>query len=137
MKYVILCSLSLKLVNTTFCQQIQPTPLVSKEDYLQKSKKQKTTAWLLFVGGSVVSFVGLTQLNFAGSATGDVNNTAGAVLFFAGAATAVGSIHFFSAAKRNRYRAMSVSFKNQSIPQLLKNNFQIKAIPSLNLQIVS
>jgi hypothetical protein len=47
----------------------------------------------------------------------------------------LGSIHFFSAAKKNRQKAMSVSFKTLPIPQLLKNNYQVKAIPSLNLNI--
>jgi hypothetical protein len=135
MKNVIIYLLLILKVNTTFSQQNQPTPLLSKEDYLQKSKKQKTTAWFMLAGGSVVSFIGLTQLNFAGSPTGEVNKTPGAVLFLAGAASAFGSIHFFNVARRNRNKAMSVSFKNQLIPQLHKNNFEINAIPSLNLKI--
>ena len=89
----------------------------------------------MLAGGSVVSIIGLTQLNFAGSSTGEVNNTPGTVLFLAGAATALGSIHFFSAAKKNRRKAMSVSFKTLPIPQLPKNNYQVKAIPSFNLNI--
>lgn len=113
----------------------QKTTPSANTDYKQKSKKQKTAAWIMLGGGTVVGFVGLTQLNFAGSDNGEVNNTPGAVLLFTGVASVITSIPFFSAAKRNRNKAMSMSFKNQSFPQMQNNKFAYKAIPSLTLKI--
>ena len=135
MKKVTICTMLLIFSATSFSQQTNPATTFSKQDYLKKSKRQKTAAWILLGGGAVVGFVGLTQLNFAGSDNGEVNNTPGAVLFFTGVASVITSIPIFSAAKRNRNKAMSMSFKNQSFPQLQNNKFAYKAIPSLTLKI--
>lgn len=135
MKRIATCTMFLIFSATSFSQLKSATPTLTKEDYLQKSKRQKTTAWLMLGGGIVVGFVGLTQFNFAGSVT-EVNNTPGTVLFLTGNALVIGSIPFFSASKRNRKKAMSMSFQNQPLPKFPRNSsITGNAIPSLTLEI--
>ncbi len=44
MKKHLLLSLLFALSMNSFCQQRETAPTLTKQDYLQKSKKQKTTA---------------------------------------------------------------------------------------------
>ena len=52
-----------------------------------------------------------------------------------GAVCIAGSIPFFIASAKNKRRAMSVSFKNETIPQLQKSSFANRSVPSLTLKI--
>ena len=81
-------------------------------------REQKTLGWILLGGGIGTSLVGLSQLNFAGSRDGPVNNTPGAILFFTGLAATITSFPVFASAKRNRKRALSVCLKGQAHPGL-------------------
>lgn len=144
----------LSITATSFCQQIDTSPTVAKQDYLQKSKKQKTVAWLLLSGGFVMSTVGtLVAIDDAVAATDealvtvlslgtvdpeidDKDNTALAnVLFFTGLAGMVGSIPLFSAAKKNKRKGLSLSLGNQRIPSLQKTSFVYHQIPSVKIKI--
>ncbi len=128
-KLVLLLSL---FVISVSAQQTTSAPGLPKTEYMKKSKKQKTTAWILLGGGTTVGFIGLTQLNLAGSDNGEVNNTPGTVMFIVGGVAALTSISFFSASKKNKRKAISMSFKNQMIPQLQTNGIVYRAIPSFN-----
>ena len=46
-----------------------------------------------------------------------------------------GSIPFFIASKKNYKRAISVSFKSERTPQLVKSSFVYRTIPAFNLKI--
>lgn len=48
MKKIIFCSLLLVLTITTFSQQNIPSPTLTKQEYIKKSKSQKTAAWVLY-----------------------------------------------------------------------------------------
>jgi hypothetical protein len=135
MKKHLLLGLLLAISISNFCQQTETTPTVAKQDYLQKSKKQKTTAWILLAGGTTVGFIGLTKFNFAGSDDPEISNTAATVMFFSGIAVAITSIPFFNASKRNKRKAASVSIKNQFIPDLQSSGLMYKPIPSLAVRI--
>jgi hypothetical protein len=134
MKQIILFFLLTDSVISTFSQQTNPSPALLKQDYLEKCKKQKTAAWLLLGGGSVIGFIGLATFNFAGSDDGDVNNSASSILFFTGTAAVISSIPFFISSKKNKRKAMSLSFKNEKMKQLYKSSSVYKNIPSLNLK---
>jgi hypothetical protein len=47
----------------------------------------------------------------------------------------LGSIPLFLASGRNKRKAMSLSFKNETAPQLLKGSFAYRPIPSVSLKI--
>ena len=117
-------------------QQANPNGPLPKTDYLQKSKKQKTAAWILLGGGATVGFIGLASINLAGTDDPDgVNNTPGTILFATGLASMIASIPMFSAAKKNKRKAMSVSLKNQFLPYLQNTSIVCAAIPSVHIKI--
>ena len=112
-------------------QTTAPTQPLTKTDYLQKSKNQKTAAWILLVGGTALA---------AGSimwATQNLNSTgSGPIgLIVAGGVSMLGSIPLFIASGKNKRKAMSMSFKMQPVPQLQKNSLVNRQAPSLSLKI--
>ena len=119
-----------------FSQKTYLYPAFSKQDYLHKSKKQNTVAFVLLGSGVVL---------VATSLIGDSNDIIGGffpadswvpkVLFSAGAGCMIGSIPFFIISGKNKRKARSLSFGNQKIPFLQKSSFVYHQIPSLKLKI--
>ncbi len=110
-------------------------------DYLQKSKKQKTGAWVLLGVSAVSSISGFgILLNQTANAVSDGGNdlgcilggcptppqdtyndskaTGGVVLMGLGVATFVSSIVLFTKSSKNKRKAMSVSYRLQKAPLL-------------------
>ena len=58
MKKVVLFVVFLSIAFSTFSQQTNPSPSLTKQDYLNKSKKQKTVAWILT---GVEPYLGATE----------------------------------------------------------------------------
>ena len=123
---------------TTFGQTTTPSQSQSS-DYLKKSKKQKTVAWILAGGGVGIAAIAIISYNLGDIANlveGDNSsiNTKGAFLIIGGA-TALSSIPLFIASGKNKRKGMSLSFKNEKAPYLLKQSFVYKPVPSLSLKI--
>ena len=110
-------------------QKTNSPQLLTKEDYLQKSKHQRTTGWIFRGSGAVLFGVGII---WGATTTDDVGPS---VLALAGGACIITSVPFFMAAKKNKRRAMEMSFDWQQSTQLQKNMFVRKAIPSLTLRM--
>lgn len=125
----------------SFCQQTKRSTTLTKEDYLQKSKKKKTAAWLFIAGGSAMLITGFAipegepELNFPCLCyVGENSGTKG--LLIAGGIIAMGtSIFFFKSSAKNKRKAMELAFKNESVPLITENGFAFRTIPSLNLKI--
>ena len=154
MKKIIICSLLLVLTTATFCQQNNPSPTLTKQDYIKKSKNQKTAAWVLLGGGFTLSTIGaLTILPKAGkdigyaillipnAITGTLqpepqnNYTAQTILLIGGLMAMLSSIPLFIASGKNKTKAMSLSFKNETSLQIQKSSFVYWSIPSINLKL--
>jgi len=153
MKLVLFITTILFTRYTSSSQQINPYPVLTKQDYLKKSKNEKTTAWILAGGGLVMSSVTLaiaanenaeSTTNFlttvADLSTNNDSNTDDktsltGIFFYIGAACIISSVPLFISASKNKRKAMSLSFINQSLPQIQNNNFVYRAIPSLKLKI--
>ena len=104
----------------------------SKQDLLKKSKRQKTIAFVLIGGGSIAWLAGLNKyMNQEDNMDGG-----GEAAMIIGGTAALGSIPLFIISSKNKKKAMSMSFKNQRIPQLYGSNFVYRLVPSLNLKIV-
>ncbi|MBK9570258.1 MAG: hypothetical protein IPO53_10315 [Chitinophagaceae bacterium] len=101
MKKNIVFAILMITTTTTFGQQTIPNPSLSKQDYQQKSKHQKTAAWILVSGGSLCAMLGTIQFNFAGS-DGEVNNSNSTVFLVTGLAAIGASIPFFIASSNNK-----------------------------------
>jgi len=136
---------------TIFCSVAQQTPtetskpVLTKDEYLQKAKGQKTGAIILIAAGGALVIAG------AAVATKDLNDDLGnifepdtetnkhetlaTVLVVAGIAAIAGSIGLFVSAHKNKKRAMSVSFKNEPTLQLQRSMAFYRSVPSFTLKI--
>ena len=136
MKNVTTILLLLIIAASTFCQQTI-TPSLTKEDYMQKSKHQKTAAWILLGGGLLCTGIGSIrfQPNDPWGGENDQPTTGSTIFLVTGLAAIATSIPFFIASGKNKKRAAAVSFKNEPIPLIYKNSMAYGSIPSLNLKI--
>ena len=107
----------------------------SKDYYLQKSKKQKNTAWILLGGGTAMAVGGFAKFDSSwdsGSTTStDVAGIIGTVGILAGLA----SIPYFISAGKNKNIAMTVSMDYNPIYLSGENTIATSSCPTLSLII--
>lgn len=116
-------------------QQEPVTKSFTKEDYLLKSKKQKKGAVVLIIGGSTLVAIGAAiSLGEAFRENVEYTSTGDVVMIIGGTAM-VASIPLFIAASRNKKKALSVSFRNESVPFFYKGTLTKKYLPSLCLKM--
>jgi len=120
MKKVIFCFMLLVISATCFSQIATSQQLLTKEDYLLKSKNQKTTGWILTGGGSTLFLIGVGLLSsnilveYPNSQKVKNRETTGLVLLSAGGAAIAGGVVCFIASKRNRRRAATLDMQQQT-----------------------
>ena len=119
---------------SSFCQQTNPNHTLTQQDYLQKSKKQKTTAWLLLGGGAAVA-VGAALLDV--SSDWNKSETPYLIALSAGGAAMIGSIPLFIAAARNKRKAMNASahFEIRQNPAPANTGLTFNSTPTLSLKL--
>ena len=118
------------LATTALSQQNNPAPVLTKQDYLKKSKKQKTAAWILAGVGTLSVILGTIEVN---PDYGENNNSS---FFLVGGLVAIGaSVPLFIASARNKKKGMSLSFKNNTVPRLRNNNLNNSSVPSISLRV--
>lgn len=159
MKRAILFLLSLGTIYFSLAQESssgasnQPA---TKEDYLKKSKRQRTGAILLITSGGAIAIAGFAvAIDNAGKALGNsfVNSirtsfdpyaspattkdhrTLSSILIITGVGAMLGSISMFVSAHKYKLKALSFSFKNETAPQLKGLIMVYKFIPSLTLKM--
>ena len=121
----------LMLATISFSQQNNPSPALTKQDYLRKSKSQKITAFCLAGGGIVVWLAGVSKnMN-----QNDDIDGGGEVAMAIGSIAALASIPMFIIASKNKRKAASISFKNEPSLQVQKNSFVYRAVPSLTFKL--
>ena len=131
MKKSISALLMLAFFTATYGQERTITiPEITKENYLKKSKKQKTTAWICLSTGALATVLGAIEVNPDYS-----ESTNRAFLFIGGLVMIFASVTLFNASARNKKRGMSMSFKDNVVPQLRNNNFSYSPVPSISLKI--
>lgn len=115
-------------------QQTEPGKQLTKQEYLDKSKRQKTTGWVLVAGGTAMAVTGAIifgQSDFLDAE--DPDTDLGGVLFVAGIAADLASIPFFISSGKNARKAATISFKNQKLLLPLQNVFVKKNQPAITL----
>ncbi len=125
----------LLIISATSFSQPTTTPVPPfKTDYLKKSNNQKFLAWVLMGGG--IAVVSITALSNVGLDFGSTEKSASPVapLTIAGVLM-VSSIPVFIASHKNKKKAMSLSLNNETAPQIQKNRFVNRSVPSLTLKI--
>ncbi len=112
----------------------------SKEFYLNKSKNQKTTAWVLLGAGSALAIVGLIgfDANFDIWSGSDAQSRRADFFGFmalTGMVADVISIPFFISAHRNKKIASTISIGNQNSYVPLINSHSRNVNPILTLKV--
>jgi len=138
MKKILFSVLFASFMAATFSQQISSTVRTDTTDYLQKSRHQKTAAWILLGGGvAMVSSSLIVGLNEVANSSFffDANLTGGSILFVGGLAAAAASIPFFISSAKNKRRAMSLSFKAEKSLILTSRGFGKKSFPAVAVKV--
>lgn len=115
-------------------QQTEPGKQLTKQEYLDKSKRQKTTGWVLIAGGTAMAVTGaiiFEQSDFLSE--DDPETDLGGVLFAVGLVADLASIPFFISSGKNARKAATISFKNQKVLFLPQHVFIKKNQPAITL----
>ncbi|QED37432.1 hypothetical protein FK178_06720 [Antarcticibacterium arcticum] len=109
-------------------------PDLSKEDYLQKSKNQRTAGWVLLGAGAATATVGLriaSQEEWFWDDSGKFEQ--GMSIFLVGATSSLLSIPFFISSGSNARKAARLSFDGQRY--IVPGQELSKIQPSLSLTL--
>jgi len=130
------------IVSTVFSQ-----PTISiQTDYLQKSKKQKTAAFVLLSGGAVLVVVGTAIgvsrwddeiVSIVDEGEDDKSYMAGGIMMVTGLAAMVGSVPLFIASARNKRKAhaASASIKLETMPVVYRQGISKLPYPAACIRI--
>ncbi len=132
-----ICFLLLLAFTASSCfSQVSTSPQIQSE-FLEKSKNQKTAAWVLLGGGFVVTVAGISiaQNHLWDETFYGAENTKGTGALITGLALMAGSVPLFIASGRNRRKAFSISMKNEKMHYTYKNTPVQSAIPSLSISM--
>ena len=131
MRTMFFCALLLLCLSQTFAQQTTPSQPLSQQDYLKKSKSQKTAAWIMLGGG--------LALDIAAAAWGAShwNSSGPDFLFVIGSASMLGSIPLFIASSKNKKRAAKATtyLELQKVPAVTLARISFRSSPTLSLKI--
>ena len=140
MKKIILFIAFFSMLTKGFNQQVEePKMELTKQEYLKKSKSQKTAGRILLGGGGILIGAGL--LTNLSNGLGNLfvedakKNNSGEVLTVLGIISIGGSIPLLISAGKNKRKALSLSVKNQPSQVLQNNRLYSKIIPSLTFKI--
>ena len=142
MKKLFTMLMLLNLTLESFSQQTNSSTALNKEDYLLRSRHQKTFAIILVSTGGFVTVVALITGAVSG-AFNDASNASGNgdilphnhVGLITGLAAIVGSVPLFIASARNKKNGMGLSVGTQTVPRILEQSSVYRFVPSLNLKI--
>jgi hypothetical protein len=132
MKKIIFCLTLLIVANSIYSQQSNPTATLTKKDYLQKSKNQKTAAWLFMGGGLGLTILGLTADN---QNSGSTDNTGKIVAIITGVSAISVGTTLFILATENKNKAAALSFRMEKIPLIQQRNFVYRSYPALSFRL--
>ena len=145
MKKIIIYTLLLAIPAASFCQSTPNNAPAVKTDYLQKSKKQKTAAWILLGGGALLSSIGgvvignevVNDIGGIFDPTVKPSSNTGSVLFIAGGVSMLGSIPLFlsSAKNKRKYMSASAGIKMEKFPLIRQTSFVQNSYPAVSLKI--
>lgn len=130
MRKCFICTVLLLMTLSSFCQQTDFSQSLTQQNYLQKSKKQKTAAWILLGGGAAIA-VGAAILDV--SSDWSKSETPYLVALSAGCASMLGSIPLFIASKRNKTKAITY-FEMRQNPVLTNTGLTLHSAPTLSLK---
>ncbi len=121
------------LAFSSFSQQSNPSTTLTPQDYLKKSKRQKTAAGILAGVGIFSTLLSTVQLKLYGEEEPSNPNSG---LFLATGLTAIGgSITLYIASSRNKKKAAGMGFKMERVSAIQQQSFVYHSYPALSLKI--
>jgi len=133
MKKIILILIGSFLVLSSYSQTLNPT--LTKDAYLQKSKKQKTTGWVLFTGGTTMALIGGLVFSDNFDYGSDAATDSSGYLVLGGVFVDLLSIPFFISSAKNARKAASISLNTQKLSLPVYNISIPKQQMALTLRI--
>ena len=136
MKKVFVYVLLVAMPTTIFCQKTNDSVPDIKTHYMEKSKNQKTAAWVLLGGGTALIGVGFLIGDNKNSTFDDA--ATGALLAGIGVLSTIGSIPLFIASGKNKRKAMNASafIKLETVPLPQKQSFVQNSYPAFSVNII-
>ena len=140
MKKITLLITLLSFAASVFAQEALPH---GQEYYLQKSKNQKTAAWVLLGVGTTMIVVGMvggmstfgsSDYPFISEEDASAMDTYG-IIMFVGIAGDLASIPFFISAGKNKKRAAAVTISNQPLYLPHNGSIAVKYVPGITFKI--
>jgi len=121
----------------SFSQQTQPTPSIRQQDYLKKSKKQKTAAWIsLGVGTAfVIAGAAIPKNETEGAIFPSENEYFKAAFYLVGSVSILASIPYFIGSAINKRKAASLSVNILRLQQANKNGLVYMQMPAVSLRV--
>jgi hypothetical protein len=132
MKTITICLALLMLANTIYSQPGNPSAPLTKQDYLKKSKNQKTAAWILMAGGIGLTYLGIQMEDRNDSKS---ESTGKAVAIISGVTAIVVSTTLFILATENKKRGSGLSIRMEKIPRIQQRNFVYRSYPALSFRL--
>ena len=114
------------------------TTVLSREDYLNKSKKLKSTGTVLVAAGLTATVVGFVISSTTGKTDdplSSLDKLPGQTLAALGIATALCSIPFYIKAGKYDRKAAAISFGNRKIISPFQTGFIATSQPTISLNI--
>lgn len=143
MKKILLLIILVSIAGTTFSQDTESTMILTKEDYLKKSKSQRNAGIALAVTGVGLAVIGgavwmegfSTGFNWIEPSSGGEEMGTGEALFVLGAVTTLCSVPCFIAAAKNKRKALAISMEMKYTPVLKTIGVSNVSSPTLTLKI--
>ncbi len=127
MKRYFTTTLLLLFAISVFSQEVK-----NKEYYQAKSKRQKTGAKVMLIGGAALIGAGFLIGDRKESSFDDAT---GAIIGGIGFGLMIGSIPVFIASGKNKRKAASLSFNNIPIPQIKNSSMVYQRMPAVSIKI--
>lgn len=114
------------------------SPAISKDYYVQKSKNQKTIAWIILGSGlGIAAAGGIVQLNEETNRNGGWDlDFRGTWIAIAGGGVGLFSIPFFISSAKNARKSMSVLLSNTQIILPQQGYLIQSALPTVSIKII-
>ena len=107
----------------------------TKDMYLQKSKNQKTAAWVLLISGTAMAIGGGIAFDNSYDDSSNTSTDIYGIIAVAGVVADLASIPFFISAGKNKRKAASLSFNMQNYLPYPENLITSNPVPSISLRI--
>jgi hypothetical protein len=135
MKKTIFFTMLLLLAATSFSQQTDSPQKMTRADYLAKSKRQRSGAWVLLGGGAALILVGDLVGNNKNSSFGDAGT--GVIVAGVGVLSMLGSIPLFIASGKNKRRGNALSASIQMEDAAIRQGYSMIhcSYPALSIKI--